>query len=156
MLLLLLLMLLLLFLLLLLCLFCFVTGNVASNKKKLLKIFILVMTPTMMLTALICFIFYTAYINHIMSSATLTMWMSVVKLGHVVHYLQEERDTSALYISSTSNETKSLLLIRYANTDTALMNVPLWTAGGQSIREEFQSKNNFLTYLNQHRYCGRT
>ena len=52
----------------------------------------------------------------------------------VIHYLQEERDMSALYLSDLGrSRSKSLLLQRYPETDRALEKLPFWTSGELNI-----------------------
>lgn len=69
----------------------------------------------------------------------------------MLHTLQRERDGSALYVSAIAPETKEFLVSSYPETDRALMVLSKWP----DVRLEtsdFQSKENFLNYLNNHRY----
>ena len=69
----------------------------------------------------------------------------------MLHTLQRERDGSTLYVSAIAPETKEFLVSSYPETDKALMGLSKWP----EVRLEtsdFQSKENFLNYLNKHRY----
>ena len=62
----------------------------------------------------------------------------------VIHYLQEERDMSALYLSDLGrSRSKSLLLQRYPETDRALEKLPFWTSGKTAIIIDFSESSVF-------------
>ena len=70
----------------------------------------------------------------------------------MMHTLQIERDMSALYTSSIASETKGYLVRSYPETDKALDGLSRWPTVGDKHIEEFENKENFLNYLNHHRY----
>ncbi|XP_041358782.1 uncharacterized protein LOC121375386 [Gigantopelta aegis] len=133
----------------------FFKGNPKSfygKTKQLFKILFIIMIPVTLLTCLITNTFCVTFTNyHDFSNIRNTLLYSV-KLGRVIHYLQEERDVSALYLISSEKEVKTLLLMSYTETDMSLEELTTWTAGPTSIRKEFKSKEKFLSYLNKHRY----
>ncbi|XP_074662965.1 uncharacterized protein LOC141915366 [Tubulanus polymorphus] len=69
--------------------------------------------------------------------------------GMLVHYLQRERDMTALHLSSLGAETRMFLKDRYPETDKALKAISRWPS--TSVTKEFRSKNDFWSYLNSHR-----
>lgn len=75
-----------------------------------------------------------------------------VELGQMMRYLQRERDMSALYVSAIGKDTKGLLLKRYPDTDAAVDNMSYWPVRLNNQKQEFESKEKFLLYLNRHRY----
>lgn len=70
----------------------------------------------------------------------------------MMRFLQRERDMSALYVSAIGPDTKEFLLKRYPDTDMALENLSHWPVSKKNNRQEFQSKDRFLLFLNRHRY----
>lgn len=75
-----------------------------------------------------------------------------VELGQMMRFIQRERDMSALYVSAIGPDTKEFLLKRYPDTDMALENLSHWPVSKKNNRQEFQSKDRFLLFLNRHRY----
>ncbi|KAK3779967.1 hypothetical protein RRG08_041430 [Elysia crispata] len=125
----------------------------SGKRKQLVKMTSIVMIPVVVLTGLTANTFFTTFTNYINSSQIRDILLYSVELGKVIHFLQEERDMSALYLSDLGrSRSKSLLLQRYPETDRALEKLPFWTTGPTLIRPEFQSKDKFLSYLNRHRY----
>ncbi|XP_012937760.1 uncharacterized protein LOC101864616 [Aplysia californica] len=125
----------------------------SGKRKQLVKMTSIVMIPVVVLTGLTANTFFTTFTNYINSSQIRDILLYSVELGKVIHFLQEERDMSALYLSDLGrSRSKSLLLQRYPETDRALEKLPFWTSGPTLTRAEFQSKDKFLSYLNRHRY----
>lgn len=75
-----------------------------------------------------------------------------IELGILLGNIQRERDMSALYVSNIELETKDLLLQRYPDTDIAIQNLSSWPTSANIVRDEFQTREKFLSYLNRHRY----
>ena len=46
--------------------------------------------------------------------------------GAVVHFLQRERDITALFLSNLGAETQMLVTDRYAETDKAILSMSAW------------------------------
>ncbi|XP_071110470.1 uncharacterized protein [Haliotis cracherodii] len=124
----------------------------SGKRKQLVKMVSIVMIPVAVLTGLTANTFFATFTNYVQSSDIRATLLYSVELGSVIHYLQEERDMSALYLSSIEEKTKSLLLQRYPETDRSLEKLTFWTTGPTLTRTEFQSKDRFLSYLNRHRY----
>ncbi|XP_041364048.1 uncharacterized protein LOC121379438 [Gigantopelta aegis] len=120
--------------------------------QQLLKILVIIMMPVLLLTGLIAITFLATHTNYHQSSKIRSTLLYSIELGRVIHYLQEERDMSALYLSSTEEKTKGLLLKRYDETDRSLEELTSWITGLTLTRREFLSKGKFLSYLNKHRY----
>ncbi|XP_041377394.1 uncharacterized protein LOC121389810 [Gigantopelta aegis] len=133
----------------------FFRGNALTlygKSKQFLKGLAITILPVLLLTGLIANTFITTFSNYSKSAKIRRTLLYSVELGRLIHYLQEERDVSALYLTSIEEKTKLLLLERYAATDKSLEELTFWTIGPTLIREEFQSKEKFLSYLNKHRY----
>ncbi|XP_046328776.1 uncharacterized protein LOC124112690 [Haliotis rufescens] len=124
----------------------------SGKRKQLFKMVSIVMIPVAVLTGLTGNTFFATFTNYVQSSKIRATLLYSVELGAVIHYLQEERDMSALYLSSIEEKTKTLLLQRYPETDRSLEKLTFWTTGPTLTRTEFQSKDKFLSYLNRHRY----
>ncbi|ESO82166.1 hypothetical protein LOTGIDRAFT_135225, partial [Lottia gigantea] len=120
----------------------------SGKRTQLVKMVCIVMIPVAVLTGLTANTFFNTFTSYMSSGIRNTILFSV-ELGEVVHSLQKERDMSALYISKISPVSKSFLLQRYPETDRSIEKLTFWTTLSQL---EFQSKDKFLSYLNQHRY----
>ena len=89
-------------------------------------------------------------VNHLAHIIT-RLFFNSLDLSRMLHTLQRERDGSALYVSAIAPETKEFLVSSYPETDKVLMGLGKWP----DVRldtNEFQSKENFLNFLNKHRY----
>ena len=75
-----------------------------------------------------------------------------IEVSEVIHNLQTERDLTAFYLSSFSPVTKSDLVERYLMTNEALAVLSNWPVGGEEMRTEFKTKENFMIVINQYRH----
>lgn len=74
------------------------------------------------------------------------------ELGMFLRFLQRERDMSVLYVSSIGPKTKEFLLKRYPDTDAGLQNLSQWPVNQKQKKVEFDTKENFVKFLSEHRY----
>ncbi|XP_064642933.1 uncharacterized protein LOC135497132 isoform X2 [Lineus longissimus] len=71
--------------------------------------------------------------------------------GLLIHYLQRERDMTALHLSSMGAETRMFLRDRYPDTDEALNALEQWPTDLKGNLLTFSSKNEFRRQLKSHR-----
>lgn len=74
------------------------------------------------------------------------------ELGVLIHNLQKERDSSALYLSSYRAETKEALLSSYIDTDNVLEELSYWPSIEDKDAPEYHSQEKYQIHLNRHRY----
>lgn len=118
----------------------------------MLKMLAVVLIPVVVLTGMTSNTFIVSLDNYISLSNIRKILYFSIELGWLLRMMQRERDISALYISSNSAQTKDFLLNRYPDTDIGLQNLSFWPTSATIVREEFQTKERFLSYLNRHRY----
>jgi len=73
-------------------------------------------------------------------------------IGIFLRMFQRERDISSLYVSRIGPDTKDRLLKRYLDTDSSLKNMTGWPVKDSNMQEQFETKADFMSYLNKHRY----
>jgi hypothetical protein len=71
--------------------------------------------------------------------------------GTLIHYLQRERDMTALHLSALGTETRMFLKERYPDTDKAIDKLSYWPSDSDSAMSEFDSLAEFQTYIKSHR-----
>ncbi|XP_062573854.1 uncharacterized protein LOC134235721 [Saccostrea cucullata] len=124
----------------------------SGKRKQLLKMLSVVLLPMAILVGMTGNVFVSTIRNFIEAKDTRDALFFSIELGQMMRYLQRERDMSALYISAIGPDTKEVLLRRYPDTDMALENLSFWPVSKKNDRQEFQSKDKFLLFLNRHRY----
>ncbi|XP_074654594.1 uncharacterized protein LOC141908443 [Tubulanus polymorphus] len=73
------------------------------------------------------------------------------EIGTVVHYLQKERDMTALHLSTMGAETRIFLRERYPDTDKALDKLSKWPEKTSGTISQFGSAKDFQTFIKRHR-----
>ena len=116
------------------------------------KMLSVVLIPVVVLTGMTANTFIVTLGNYISLSNIRNILYFSIELGWLLRMMQRERDISALYISSKSSTTKEFLLDRYPDTDVGLQNLSFWPTSATIVRQEFQTRESFLSYLNRHRY----
>ncbi|XP_060077247.1 adenylate cyclase type 2-like [Ylistrum balloti] len=130
-------------------------GNPITNngkRKQMVKMLAIVMIPILALLGITANFFVGTMETY---SRLLTIRQELFlgrELGTFLRYFQRERDMSTLYASRIGPETKSRLLNRYIDTDSALNNLSSWPVSPNNPRPEFQTVDDFTTYLARHRY----
>ena len=75
-----------------------------------------------------------------------------VEIGNLVHNLQIERGTTALYVSSGgSSDVMTVLQARYAETDKTVAKLNQWPRFGDPAIPPLASKEEFHRYVRSHR-----
>ncbi|CAH1800737.1 unnamed protein product, partial [Owenia fusiformis] len=134
----------------------FFAGNIVTTRGKrlqLVKIILIILVPILFLIGLAGYVFGQQVVNHANSQAIRNTVMFSTEVGSLIHNLQRERDMSALYVSSLGPNSKAFLVKRYPLTDLALEELSDWPVADVNPRTEFQSKERFQNYLNEHRYA---
>ncbi|XP_070560064.1 uncharacterized protein [Ptychodera flava] len=72
-------------------------------------------------------------------------------IGNLLHKLQNERDMTALHISTLGPVTKQFLSDTYPETDQSLDLMDSWPVEASNVQQQFKSKLNFQRYLDDHR-----
>lgn len=115
----------------------------------------IVMVPMAILIGITASVFSDMLAFHTQVQQVTNIVQYSLELGSLLNNLQDERDLSALYVSSTGmQDTKTYLINQYPYTDEAIVKLPHWKADAKLIRlkSEFESKQKFLNFINQHRY----
>ncbi|XP_062592346.1 uncharacterized protein LOC134253775 [Saccostrea cucullata] len=123
-----------------------------GKRRQLLKMLSVALLPMAVLVGMTGNVFVSTIQNFMEAKETRDVLFFSIELGQMMRYLQRERDMSALYISAIGPDTKEFLLKRYPDTDMALENLSYWPVSKKNDRQEFQSKDKFLLFLNRHRY----
>ncbi|XP_022338550.2 uncharacterized protein LOC111134052 isoform X2 [Crassostrea virginica] len=124
----------------------------AGKRQQMVKMLAVVLIPVIVLTGMTANTFIVSLESYIVSSKISRILYFSIELGILLGNIQRERDMSALYVSNIELETKDLLLQRYPDTDIAIQNLSSWPTSANIVRDEFQTREKFLSYLNRHRY----
>ena len=112
----------------------------------------IILVPISALLGLTGYIFGNQLSNYIRSASVRNTVKFSIDLGDLIHYMQRERDMSALYLSSIRSEAKAILVESYPLTDNSIERLMQWPVNQDSERAEFQSKEKLQLFLNKHRY----
>ncbi|KAJ8318377.1 hypothetical protein KUTeg_003468 [Tegillarca granosa] len=123
-----------------------------GKRKQMLKMLCVVLIPLMVLTAMTANTLAKSVQSHMTSANIRNTILFGTEVGELLLALQRERDMSTLYVSNLGPKTKQYLLQRYPETDERLANLTAWPVDRSETRFQFQSKDVFISYLNQHRY----
>ncbi|XP_033732066.1 uncharacterized protein LOC117321669 [Pecten maximus] len=124
----------------------------AGKQKQMVKMLAIVMIPIVALLGITAN-FFVGTLNTYSKLLSIRQDLFLGReLGTFLRYFQRERDMSTLYASRIGPETKSRLLNRYIDTDSALNNLSSWPVSVNNKRPEFQTVDEFTAYLARHRY----
>ncbi|XP_072015043.1 uncharacterized protein [Amphiura filiformis] len=129
--------------------------NEANKKRIVFRMVGLTIIPILVLIAMNIIFVRDAItdrkaINHLKARVK----SSMEDFGGLIHRLQIERGTTALYLSSHSDDILKKLRQHYISTDKAISNVSLWNAGNSNLQPSmayFENKETFQNHLQQYR-----
>ncbi|XP_064597597.1 receptor-type guanylate cyclase gcy-4-like [Liolophura sinensis] len=124
----------------------------SGKRKQIFRIFSVVCVPIVILIGMTANTFATTLQGYLEATSIRDSLRFSTQLGTLIHQLQRERDQSALYISAIGPETKLKLLQAYTATDLVLEQLDQWPKTDNNDLKQFQKKEKFQVFLNQHRY----
>ncbi|XP_060069264.1 uncharacterized protein LOC132549352 [Ylistrum balloti] len=128
------------------------TGFNTSKRSQLIKMLCLTLLPILSLMGFTLFSLTDTINKKMENEKTRKELQLSVELGNLIHRLQQERDTSVLYLSALGPETKTFLLQEYIGTNNAIYALSEWPRNlDTDNREEFESRDRLREYLVRHR-----
>ncbi|XP_033763633.1 uncharacterized protein LOC117344879 [Pecten maximus] len=123
-----------------------------SKRSQLTKMLCLTLLPILSLMGFTLFSLTDTINKKMENEKTRKELQLSVELGNLIHRLQQERDTSVLYLSALGPETKTFLLQEYIGTNNAIYALSEWPRNlDTDNREEFESRDRLREYLVRHR-----
>ncbi|XP_069106014.1 uncharacterized protein [Argopecten irradians] len=127
-------------------------GFNTSKRSQLTKMLCLTLLPILSLMGFTLFSLTDTINKKMENEKTRKELQLSVELGNLIHRLQQERDTSVLYLSALGPETKTFLLQEYIGTNNAIYALSEWPRNlDTDNREEFESRDRLREYLVRHR-----
>ncbi|OWF41060.1 Atrial natriuretic peptide receptor 1 [Mizuhopecten yessoensis] len=127
-------------------------GFNTSKRSQLIKMLCLTLLPILSLMGFTLFSLTDTINKKMENEKTRKELQLSVELGNLIHRLQQERDTSVLYLSALGPETKTFLLQEYIGTNNAIYALSEWPRNlDTDNREEFESRDRLREYLVRHR-----
>ena len=126
--------------------------TVRGSRVQLCKMLLFVMIPIVLLFAETAWILNNHHLTVNRASDVQENVLFSINSGTIVHYLQIERGTTALYVSSKGN-TRVLesLEVKRKNVDLALDNLTYWPEYADTSLPQYSSKTSFKEHIVQHR-----
>ncbi|XP_064597588.1 uncharacterized protein LOC135464045 [Liolophura sinensis] len=124
----------------------------SGKRKQMCRVFSVVCVPIAILIGMTANMFGSTLQGYLDATSIRDGLRFSTQLGTLIHQLQKERDQSALYLSAIGPETKLKLLKAYTTTDITLEQLDQWPKADNNNLKQFEKKEMFQVFLNQHRY----
>ncbi|XP_064642762.1 uncharacterized protein LOC135497034 [Lineus longissimus] len=130
------------------------SGNPLTKSGKRIqtaKMLALTLVPILALTVISIVDLWEVFRDNRMKAEIKDVIVFSTQTGTLIHYLQRERDMTALHLSALGTETRMFLKERYPDTDEAIEKLDYWPTESNTAMAEFDSLFEFQKYVKTHR-----
>lgn len=124
----------------------------AGKRIQMMQMLGITLIPLSILLIFVCSIFSLRVQEYMRAWEVRNTLHFSAEVSSLIHILQKERDTSALYVSDIGESMKPILVEVYENTDKVIDHLTYWPVSEDNEMTYFQERNKFQNFLNKHRY----